>query len=265
MELLEHNLDEIEGLSQRGQTLSIVDLINANTIDIDMSAFCLYAISNGASFLTAARPGNAGKTTLMACLLTFLPSDARIISTGNPSVINEAEKIANDEKLCVLSHEIGSGHWFGYIWGKYVGQLFSLMNNGCKIASCIHADTLSEMHSILVSKELNVAEDDFAKLDLILFMKLMREGSGYKRRVSALYEKDYETGKHHLLYSWNESSDSFIKNDDSTLLHGIAKAKGKSYNQIHDEVQQSKSFIESLVKSKITDFRMVRQKVLGRE
>ena len=37
----EHNLREIEGLSQRGRTLSIVDLINANTLDVDMAAHSL--------------------------------------------------------------------------------------------------------------------------------------------------------------------------------------------------------------------------------
>lgn len=266
MDLLEHNLDEIEGLSQRGKTLSIVDLINANTIDIDMSAFCLYAISNGASFLTAARPGNAGKTTLMACLLTFLPPNVRIITTENPSIINEAQRLANnDEKLCFLSHEIGSGHWFGYIWGKYVGQLFALMNHGFQIASCIHADTLPEMHDILVSRDLGVAESDFAKLDLILFIKMMREGAGYKRRVSALYERNCETGKHHLLYIWDEDSDTFIKHGNSTLLSEIAKINGKSSQQAIDELQQCKLFIENLVKSGETDFRIVRKIVLGRK
>jgi hypothetical protein len=263
MSLFEDNLDEIEGLSQRGQTLSIVDLINAKTIDVDMSAFCLYAVSNGASFLTSARPGNAGKTTLMACLLTFLPSDARIVSTGNPSVISLIQDSTRDQKLCVLSHEIGSGHWFGYIWGKYVGQFFNLMNKGHQIASCIHADTLAEMHDILVSKELEVNEKDFARLELILFMKLIRESYGYKRRVSAIYERDYETGRHHLLYSWDENSDTFIKHNDSTLLREMAKVK--SIQQVSDEIQENKSFIESLVKSGITDFRDVRKMVLGRK
>lgn len=102
MNLVKHNLDEIENLSQRGKTLSIVDLINTNTLDVDMSAHCLYAISCGASFLTAARSGNAGKTTLMACLLTFLLTDVRILTIDMPSVVAEAHKIANNN-LCIIS------------------------------------------------------------------------------------------------------------------------------------------------------------------
>jgi len=263
MNFLEHNLDEIENLSQRGKILSIVDLINANTLDVDMSAYCLYAISNGASFLTAARPGNAGKTTLMSCLLTFLPTDIRILTIDKPSVIAEAHKIvADDNKLCTLCHEIGAGHVYGYLWGVHVGQFFDLMNYGCQMASCIHADTLPEMQSILVSNELGVPEADFAKLDLILFIKMMREGEGYKRRVSSLYEKGIE--KHNLLFTWDEDTDSFIKHGESTLLKIIAQEHGKSSNQVADELQQCKLLIEDLVKSGINDFRQVRKMVLRR-
>ena len=265
MDFEENNLDEIESLSQRGRTLSIVDSINSNTIDMDMAALCLYAISNGSSFLTSARPGNAGKTTLMACLLTFLTPGVRIISIGNPSVVTDTHNALSGksiDNLCVLCHEIGHGHLHGYLWGKYVGQLFDLMNCGCRIASCIHADTLDEMHGTLVSSELGVSESDFAQLDLILFIKLMREGTGYKRRVSALYEGNVEAGRHNLLFTWDERSDSFIKHGDSFLLKKIAKEHGKSDKQVADELQQCKSFIEERVKSSVADFRQVRKEVI---
>jgi len=266
MDFEENNLDEIEGLSQRGRTLSIVDLINANTIDIEMSAFCLYTISNGASFLTSARPGNAGKTTLMACLLTFLTPGVRIVTTSSPSVVTEINNILNGkrtDKLCILCHEIGSGHWYGYLWGKYVGQLFNLMNYGCRIASCIHADTIDEIYGTLVSRELGVSESDFNQLDLILFMKLMRDGMGYKRRVSALYESNIKVGKHNLLFTWDEKSDRFIKHGDSILIKKIAEEHGKSEMITEKELNRCKSFIEQIVKSSITDFRQVRKEVIA--
>ncbi len=265
MDFEENNLYEIEGLSQRGRTLSIVDLINANTIDIEMSAFCLYTILNGASFLTSARPGNAGKTTLMACLLTFLAPNVRIITTSSPSVVTEMHKVLNGRKtddLCVLCHEIGNGHWYGYLWGKYVGQLFNLMKYGCRIASCIHADTLEEIYKTLVSEELGVSEDDFNRLDLILFMRLMHDRMGYKRRVSALYESDKKARKHNLLFSWDERTDRFIKHSDSVLIKNIAEKYNKSETSIKDELDRCKSFIETIVKSSITDFRQVRRKVI---
>jgi len=242
MDLNENNLREIEGLSQRGQTLSIVDLIKANTLNIDMAAYALYAISKGASFLTAARPGNAGKTTLLACLLAFLPPEVQIVTISDPSII---KTITPGKNLCILCHEIGSGHWYGYLWGKYVGQLFELMGYGCQIASCIHADTLPEMRNILVSKELGVLDDNFSRLGLILFMRLQREAIGYKRRVATFYENNHDTGTHEKIFSYEESSDTFKPN-----------------NRIHAEndIRKCKAFIESIMEN--TDFRWVRQQVL---
>ncbi len=266
MNLEEHNLREIEGLSQRGRTLSIVDLIAANTLDVDMAAYSLYAIANGASFLTAARPGNAGKTTLMACLLTFLPPGTRVITTGSPSVVTEARRFMKDEgaeNLCFLCHEIGSGHWYGYLWGRYVGQFFNLMNHGCRIASCIHADTLPEMRDILASRELGVSEEDFARLDLILFMKLERSLMGYRRRVSTFYESDGEAGKHNLLFTWEPGSDTFSQNGESLLLKRIARQRGLSLEQVAEGLQQCRLFVESLMKSGNTDFRWVRSQVVN--
>ncbi|MBD3184475.1 hypothetical protein GF312_19485 [Candidatus Poribacteria bacterium] len=246
-----NNIQEIQGLSQRGKTLSIVDLIKANTISVDMAAYSMYNIAKEASFLTAARPGNAGKTTLLACLLTFLPPGNQIITTSDPSVITNAEKyIENKEpdKICFLCHEIGSGPWYGYLWGRYVGQMINLINKGCRVATCIHADTLTELHDIMVSRELEVSEEDFTLIDLILFMNLDRSITGLRRRVSALYKKTSDQDRHKLIFSWDKSSDEFIKHD---------KCPEKT-----DGIDICRDFVNHLVKSGENDFRWVREKVL---
>lgn len=87
--LEKHNIREIERLSQRGKTLSIVDLLDANTLSVEMAAHLFYIVAHGASFLTAARPGNAGKTTLMQCLLTFLPPNTRIVTISNSAMLSD--------------------------------------------------------------------------------------------------------------------------------------------------------------------------------
>ena len=74
IDLEQDNHRQIEQLNQRGgRMLSIVDLIQAGTISVEMAAYAMRAMEAGDSLLTAARPGGAGKTTLMAALLNFLP------------------------------------------------------------------------------------------------------------------------------------------------------------------------------------------------
>jgi hypothetical protein len=58
MDLESSNAEQIDRLNQRGgRTLSIVDLIQAGTISMEMSAHAMRAIAGGASLLTGARPG----------------------------------------------------------------------------------------------------------------------------------------------------------------------------------------------------------------
>lgn len=58
--------------------LSVVDLLDAGTLDLRLAAYLMRVIGRGASILACAGPGGTGKTTLMAALLFFLPSNGRI-------------------------------------------------------------------------------------------------------------------------------------------------------------------------------------------
>ena len=75
---------EIERCNQRdGRMLSIVDLIEADTVTRDLAAYSLAAIGSGASFMVGALPGGAGKTTVMGALLNFVPQVTPLTAAGN--------------------------------------------------------------------------------------------------------------------------------------------------------------------------------------
>ena len=75
---------------------------------------------------------------------------------------------------CYLVHEIGSGDWYGYIWGRDVANFFSLIDGQRRIASCLHADTLEELTGILCSPPLRVSREALGRVGLILFMHVAR-------------------------------------------------------------------------------------------
>ena len=55
---------EIDRCNQRGgRMLSVVDLIEAETLSAELAAYCLAAVGQGASFMVGALPGGAGKTS----------------------------------------------------------------------------------------------------------------------------------------------------------------------------------------------------------
>ena len=121
------NQREVDLLNQRGgRALSIVDLIEDGTLSAEMASLCLQAVRGGAAFLTGAVPGGAGKTTLMAAVLAFLPQGERIVTVADRSAIDAALAGRLPAPTTLLAHEIGAGRWFGYIWGRDAADFFRL-------------------------------------------------------------------------------------------------------------------------------------------
>jgi len=189
-DLEQRNVQQLEDLNQRGgRMLTVVDLIEAGTLSADMAATVMYALAQGASLLTAARPGGAGKTTLLAAFLNLLPPGVKIITVDSPSVVRQALSVSSTTPECFLVHEIGDGHWYGYLWGRPVADYFRLIGNRRRIASCLHADTFRELTEILLGPPLGVARDDLDRVGLFAFIHVDFSASrGYRtrRRVASL-------------------------------------------------------------------------------
>ncbi len=242
-----HNYRQIEMLNQRGgRTLSIVDLITARTISVEMAAYALRAMERGYSLLTGARPGGAGKTTLMASILHFLPPDERIVTVDHPDILAEGQERSVTDPACYLVHEIGSGHYYGYLWGRDVADLIAIAEGPHRIASCLHADTLEEMTNILCLPPLRVDYDSLGCVGLILFIHAGRGPDGYRHRVTTFHEADGRGG-HRLLFEWNPAADTF-------------RQVGELCNP--DELEPYVNFVRELVADGESDCREVRAKVV---
>ena len=170
--------------------LSLVDLIEAGTVDQALAAYLAGAVRSGASFLVGARPGGAGKTAVQCALLNFLPDQTVIRPVDSPSVLTEAERGGRPGDCCYLAHEIGSGPYYAYIWGPVAQAFFRLAANGHTVASNLHADTLDELiDQLCVENSVEKAHLDAVGLKLFLRVE---GGPGFsvRRIVSHVYEND---------------------------------------------------------------------------
>lgn len=206
MDIGRNNLRQVYQLNQRGgPSLGIVDLIEAGTLSEEMAALCWLEIARGASFMTGAVPGGAGKTTLMAALLGFLPQGERIITVDGPAVIQDALRGGLARPCSLLAHEIGSGPWYGYIWGREAAEFFSLAGRGFRCVTCLHADDPGQARDQLLP--LGVARDDFDRVRLQLYMCVQGGRGRAVRRVSLLCCR--LDGRLQPAFRWTPGADAF--------------------------------------------------------
>lgn len=153
----------VEQSNQRGgRMLSVIDLIAAGTIDPKLCSWVLEHLLGGGSLMVGARPGGAGKTTVMSAFLTMLPRDTRVRVARPGSGWEQARP-----GECVVAYEISPGAYDGYIWGESVRRLAELGTQGVQIITNLHADTIGEARDQIV-EECGATREQLAAFGLFL-------------------------------------------------------------------------------------------------
>jgi hypothetical protein len=187
------HVSAIDACNQRGgRMLSLVDLIDAGTVDLPLAAYLAAAMRAGASLLVGARPGGAGKTAVMCALLNFLPDHTVIRPVDRPAVLADGQRDVHPGDTCYLAHEIGRGRYYAYVWGSQARAFFRLAARGHIIASNLHADTLEETRDQLCHENENgVSQEHLDAVALQIYLRVERAGGwAVHRRVSHVYESD---------------------------------------------------------------------------
>ena len=260
MDIERDNHVQIEQLSQRGgRALSIIDLIEDSTITAEMAAFCWQAVSGGASFLTGAVPGGAGKTTLMAAVMAFLPPGERIITATDRAVIDSALAGRCEQPATMLAHEIGRAPWLSYIWGRDAADFFSLSGSGMRTVTCLHADTSEQAWDILAP--LGVEREDFERVRLQLFMQVPTVAGRVLHRVRWIYFR--VDGALRPVYGWRRQGDRFeALVDRPALCRALADAAGTSPEAEDAAWRERQARLEALRSDGVALYEDVRRHVV---
>ena len=254
------NREQIERLNQRGgRTLSVVDLVIGGTLSPEMAGICAAAMVRGASLMTAAGPGGAGKTTLMAALLGFLPPGRPIVTIESDADLPAPSSDAEGDAV-YLGHEIGSGAYYSYLWGGAVGRYIALARGGGSIASCLHADTVAELYSALTGPELGAPVSDIGGIGLMLFIVARREGDGIVRRVSTMNVPG--DGRHQEAFRWDMASAEFVRCGEGSAIRRLAEVCGCDETAFGRLAGRLQDVLEGLAGSGTSDFGDVRDSFL---
>jgi len=259
------NLQHIEDLNQRGgRMLSVVDLIQAETLSVEAAAHLMTLVSHGASFLTGAVPGGAGKTTVMAALLGFLSPGAKIIPVIGGDVPPPSD---NAERTWYLAHEIGAGHYFGYIWGRAVNDFFSVPRWGAHFVSCLHADTPEQMMGIITKRENGVPARALDRLGFVAFMSVFGRFGRARRLVAEISEPAEDVSasfSFETVFSRDGSDDGALRQvaPSGTLIR-IAQETGLGADILISREKAGAEFLRQLIRSDRRRIEDVREAILA--
>jgi hypothetical protein len=196
--------------------LSLVDLLDARTVDLPLASYLAAAMRSGASLLVGANPGGAGKTAVMVALLNFLPAGVTIRAIESRAVLSAAKRAPQPGSTCYLAHEISPATYYrAYIWGADVRSFFALRAAGHLIASNLHADTLEETREQLCGQN-GVDPAHLRAVTLKIFLGVERgRGWSMKRWLNAVYESD---GAQERLLWTGEAPGDFTREGESALV-----------------------------------------------
>jgi len=178
--------------------LSIVDLLEAGTVTRELAAYLLAAIRNGASFMVGARPGGAGKTTVMGVLLNFVPPDMELYPADGPAAIGRGMR-ETDQRCVYICHEVSPGDYYAYLWGELLRDYFELSARGHLLATNLHADTLEEARE-QICRQNGVPEAAFCRMNLLLFLQVQGRWQDARRQIAEAWESDGK-GSHRRIYT----------------------------------------------------------------
>lgn len=194
--------------------LSVFDLLEADTLDLDLAAYLMARISTGASFMVGASPGAAGKTTVMCALLNFVPIEVTL-TAATAEAIRNATKANQAQRTCYICHEIGAGHYFAYLWGQDLVDYCSLAAHGHILATNLHADDIAEAED-QVCRINKVPREDFNRFALLIFMRIETGASRTRRWINKVYSSDGQS-EHKLIFDASSNAKTPLE-PENTLV-----------------------------------------------
>jgi len=184
---------QLDRCNQRGgRMLSVLDLLDAGTLELDLAAYLMARISRGASLMVGASPGGAGKTTVMCALVNLLPVEMSLTAATREAV-GAATDQPDATPRCYICHEIGPGPYYAYLWGADLRAYCALSDREHVLATNLHADDLDEARD-QVCGDNAVPAEAFGRFDLLVFLRMAGRYGRTRRTIDKVYTADDRGG-----------------------------------------------------------------------
>jgi flagellar protein FlaI len=257
--------------------LTPIDIINFNTADLKSMAYFWLLVEHGFSILVSGGTAT-GKTSLLNVLSLFIKPQMKIVSIEDtaelrlshphwvPEVartpISEEGKVDMFELLRESLRQRPDYIIVGEVRGKEAYVLFQQMAVGHAGLSTMHAENFTKLIDRLVSPPINLPANLIQNLDLIIFMKRVRKGRKYHRRINSIIEVvgyDAETKNPIIneIMTWDPKDDKIKIINKSYLLKKIADMTNMTESEVHEDITHKANVLKWVREHNITDYRKI--------
>ena len=265
----------------RADPITPTDLIEYNTMSVDMIAYLWIAVENGVNALIAGSTAS-GKTSTLNAFSLFIPRETKIVSIEETREINlphenwipGVTRIGFGEVL--NNRLIGEIDLFdlmkaalrqrpeyilvGEIRGKEAYVLFQAMATGHTTYSTVHADSIKALIHRLEGKPINVPRAMLQSLDVVLLQTNIKKDDKNMRRCRQIVEIiDLDSQTNEILtnevFRWNSKLDKFNFIGKSYVLDHIRVQYGLSKDEMKSEMERRVEVLSWMKNNDIREFK----------
>jgi len=253
----------------REEPLTPIDLIDSNTLSLDMAAYFWLAIQYNSSILFCGGTAS-GKTTSLNALALFIPYSHKIVSIEDTREVNlphenwiagttrtgfsqaEESKSGKDIDMFDLTRAALRQRpkviIVGEVRGREAYTLFQAMTTGHLSYSTVHAGDIRTLIQRLESPPISLPRSLLTALDAVVFMNSVSVDQKPVRRFTSVTEIiKLDSGSNRLItftpFSWFSESDVFNMEDGSRIFQRIKSENSWSDKEFEKEFENRKKVL----------------------
>ena len=243
------------------EPLSIVQILQAQTMPPRLAAAFWLGLERGASFIFASEPPGAGKTTILSALFPFTTPETVAYFTRGWGETFELPPPSDGYATYLMVNEM-SDHLPVYSWGPYVVRIFELLAEGYSLCTTLHADTVDEVIEQL-EVDNGVRREHLAHLTFVVPLAISQRASGTLRRVREVGLLGPGDGGLAVrpIAAWDEHNDSFSVLEDKAARTALAGRLGMANEKFAQELRRREAFLRRLMRDGVSSIDAVEQAV----